>query len=680
MRIRRGLQFLLPFLLVFLLLAPSALAAKATKNGEAVEITLDFQDVELVDLINTISELTGKNFVYDETVRGKVNIISPRPVSSDEAFQLFTTVLNVKGFTIVPSGGINKIVPIRNAKEENLPISDGRGLGEQYITRLIDLKNLDALIVVETILRPLVSKTSYVVAYAPTNSVIITDSAANIDRLVTLLDNLDRTLAGDLLEIVPLQFADAESTADLVMQVIEGSAPATTISRRRAPTATSRKKTLGDVIPYPRTNKLMLVGDKDFIAQAKSIIAQLDEKADLNRSGMQVYYLENAEAEGLATILNQILTGVSQEKPKDPAAPTAKPFGKVTVTADKSTNSLIINASTEDYIGIKDLIAQLDIKRKQVFVEALILELSMDALLELGTSLQGAVAPGSENVVFGTNNQNAGGSPTLAPIPGIDSALATAVNGILLGGFFNQITTTINGETVTIPALSALIKLSQSDQDINVLSAPRLLTSDNEEAEIVVGSNVPIITSKSKDNDGTQINSVERKDVALTLRFTPQITEGNLVRLKIYQEISDVASTSQTVGTVDQVGPTFNTRKLSNTIIAQDGKTVVLGGLFQTNHTELRTKIPLLGDIPLLGYLFRSKSESEKKTSLLIFITPKVIRNAEDLERITDENRKNVGLFTSERGRKSISEQIQPQLGTAAESLIQPLAPAQGKD
>ena len=250
------------------------------------------------------------------------------------------------------------------------------------------------------------------------------------------------------------------------------------------------------------------------------------------------------------------------------------------------------------------LFAKLDVKRKQVFVEALILEVSMDALLELGASLQGAVDVGSDSVAFGTSNQTNGGLEQFVPDSdtGVPSVLSAAVDGILLGGLFNPITTVINGEEVTIPALSALIQLSQSDNNLNVLSAPRLLTSDNEEAEIVVGSNVPIITSKSKDNDGNPINSVERKDVALSLKFTPQITEGDLVRLKIYQEISDLAPTSQqSVGTVDEVGPTFTTRKLSNSIVAKDGKTVVLGGLFQTTRQEIRSKVPLLGDIPLLG-------------------------------------------------------------------------------
>jgi general secretion pathway protein D len=220
----------------------------------------------------------------------------------------------------------------------------------------------------------------------------------------------------------------------------------------------------------------------------------------------------------------------------------------------------------------------------------------------------------------------------------------------MLGGLFNPITTVVNGEEVTIPALSALIGLSQTDSNVNVLSAPRLLTSDNEEAEIVVGKNVPIITSKSTDNAGNPINSVERQDAALTLRFTPQITEGNLVRLKIYQEISSVVAESTATGTVDEVGPTFKKTLLRNSIVARDGETVVLGGLFQTDTTASVTKVPLLGDIPILGHLFKRTNDIENKTSLLIFITPRVVRDSEDLKRITQENRESLKLFKGDSG------------------------------
>ena len=659
-----GLRYLLLILLLLVGHIPCSLAAP-TEGKSAAEaemlVTLDFQDVDLIDMINTISELTGKNFVYDESVRGKVSVVSPKPVSVDEAFQLFSTVLNIKGYTIIPSGRVNKIVATRSAKEENLPVTTGRSYGEQYVTRLIKLKNLNAEGAVDTILRPLIPKTSHVVAHAASNTVVITDSAANIERLMKILTALDRSWDGEKVEIVTLQHSDAEEITALVMQILEGGTAGAGDGKRGAQNAANQKSQQGQVLPYERSNKLLLQGDEGFIARVKELISRLDEKTDQARNGVYVYYLENADAEELAETLNKVVSGSQAQQATQTAAGKAAAggegvFGELVITADKPTNSIIVNAAREDYEKIHSIVAQLDVKRKQVFVEALILEVSMDALLELGASLQGAVDVGSDSVAFGTSNQSDGGLEQFVPDSdtGVPSVLSAAVDGILLGGLFNPITTVINGEEVTIPALSALIQLSQSDNNLNVLSAPRLLTSDNEEAEIVVGSNVPIITSKSKDNDGNPINSVERKDVALTLKFTPQITEGDLVRLKIYQEISDLAPTSQSVGTVDEVGPTFTTRKLSNSIVAKDGKTVVLGGLFQTTRQEIRSKVPLLGDIPLLGYLFRSKSEQEEKTSLLIFITPRVIRSSEDLERITLQNRKSLEAFQQAEGSTEI--------------------------
>jgi len=637
---RRGISVLLPVCL-FLFLIVSPVWAGQDEIPKGLEVTLDFQNVELVDMIGTISELTGKNFIYDESVRGKVSIVSPRPVSVDEAYRLFSTVLKVKGFTIVPSGKVNKIVSVRKAKEENLPIGNGKNLGEQFITRLIELKNLDATVVADTILRPLMPKTSHVVAHAPTNTVVITDSAANIRRLSQIVSELDHSWDKEEMEIVSLRFAEAPDTAQMVMQVIEGGA--TSSARGKKPGAAVNKKTRWQIIPYERTHKLMLLGDRRFITQAKRLIAQLDEKAELGRAGVHVYYLEHAEAEGLSETLNKIISGAKKGGKGTKESAVSQIFGVVSITPDKPTNALIVNATAEDYEGVQNLIQQLDIKRKQVFVEALILELSMDALMDLGTSLQGAIETGNDSLLFATTNADKDAFSS------VSSTLTKAVDGILAGGMFNPITTVINGETVTIPALSALIGLSQSDSDVNVLSAPRLLTSDNEEAEIVVGKNVPIITSKSTDNAGNPINSVERQDAALTLRFTPQITEGNLVRLKVFQEITAV---TDSVGTVDEVGPTFKKTLLRNTIVARDGETVVLGGLFQTDMTKSVTKVPLLGDIPLLGYLFKRTKDVEKKTSLLVFITPRVIRNSEDLKRITEENRGQLKVFRKENGSK----------------------------
>nr|WP_224746910.1 type II secretion system secretin GspD [Pelovirga terrestris] len=618
-------------------------------------ITLDFQNVELVDMIGTISELTGKNFLYDETVRGKVSILSPEPVSLDEAYRLFLTVLRVRGFAVVPAGGVNKIVALATAKEETLPFTNQRGLGDQHVTRILTVRHLDATVAVETIMRPLMPRTSHVVAHQATNTIVITDTAENIERLNRLLHILDKTWDNDRIELVPLRFADAADVAAMTMQILEGDGSvAPTTGRAARAAAPGKKRIAGQIIPYERTNTLALQGEQLFIDQAKELIAQLDVEVEAGFTGVHVYYLEHAEAEPLAETINQIIAGAARA----PSAPRAAEgqqqaadlFKDVKVTADKPTNSLIINASQDEFRNVMSLIGQLDIKRKQVFVEALIMDLSMNAVLKLGTSLQGAIDVGNDSLLFGASGSTPASAAGLVT-DGVSSVLNQAVEGIMLGGMFNPITYTVGDITMTVPALSALINLSQTDDDINVLSAPRLLTSDNEEAEIIVGENVPIITSRSSTSSGDNIiSAVERQDAALILRFTPQITAGGLVRMKIHQEISGVKERGTGVGTEDNVGPTLTKTLLRNSIVARDGETVVLGGLFRNQVTKNVSKVPLLGDIPILGWLFKSTSDSEEKRSLLIFITPRVIHDTDDLSRLTTDTHRDLQLFRSEGG------------------------------
>ncbi|MBD1400487.1 type II secretion system secretin GspD [Pelovirga terrestris] len=626
----------------------------ATADDEMM-ITLDFQNVELVDMIGTISELTGKNFLYDETVRGKVSILSPEPVSLDEAYRLFLTVLRVRGFAVVPAGGVNKIVALATAKEETLPFTNQRGLGDQHVTRILTVRHLDATVAVETIMRPLMPRTSHVVAHQATNTIVITDTAENIERLNRLLHILDKTWDNDRIELVPLRFADAADVAAMTMQILEGDGSvAPTTGRAARAAAPGKKRIAGQIIPYERTNTLALQGEQLFIDQAKELIAQLDVEVEAGFTGVHVYYLEHAEAEPLAETINQIIAGAARA----PSAPRAAEgqqqaadlFKDVKVTADKPTNSLIINASQDEFRNVMSLIGQLDIKRKQVFVEALIMDLSMNAVLKLGTSLQGAIDVGNDSLLFGASGSTPASAAGLVT-DGVSSVLNQAVEGIMLGGMFNPITYTVGDITMTVPALSALINLSQTDDDINVLSAPRLLTSDNEEAEIIVGENVPIITSRSSTSSGDNIiSAVERQDAALILRFTPQITAGGLVRMKIHQEISGVKERGTGVGTEDNVGPTLTKTLLRNSIVARDGETVVLGGLFRNQVTKNVSKVPLLGDIPILGWLFKSTSDSEEKRSLLIFITPRVIHDTDDLSRLTTDTHRDLQLFRSEGG------------------------------
>jgi general secretion pathway protein D len=649
-----GLCLLAGILFCSAVSASAAIDVKSSGN----QISLDFKDVQLADLIQTISELTGKNFLYDDSVKGTVTIISPEPMSLDDAYRLFLTILNSKGYTVVPSGKANKIVSLRDAKENNLPVvseSARRVRGEEFITQLVPLKYVDAAEMATTVLTPLIPKTSIIIAFAPSNTLVITDNAANIDRLVKIIHELDAPTTLDQLEIITLEYAGAEEVAKILNDILASGSPTINRRSRRAPTnvQTAGSRETSKIIAYPRTNALIVVAtaeDNDII---RDLVAKLDEKPVAERSNINVYYLENADAESLATTLNEIITGIKREATttnranpaaaNQAAAKTPLSQGPVSITSDKPTNALIINANPEDYDTIKGIIAQLDIKRKQVYVEALILELSMDATQALGVSLQGGVAIGDDNAIFGSSNLNSGTSfSRFIPASGssIPPILGDSIKGLMLGGLFSPITVTgPDGSLITVPAISALINLSKTSNDVNILSAPRLLTSDNEEAEIIVGSNVPIITNRLTDttNPSAQSVAIERQDVALTLRFTPQVTEGNLVRLNVFQEITDLAS--ENVGSVNEVGPTLTKRQLRNTVLAEDGKTVVLGGLIGTNVQKTVTKVPLLGDLPLLGWLFKSEGSQVRKTNLLVFITPKVIRNSSDLSMVTEKSR-----------------------------------------
>jgi len=633
-------------------LAAEQTAAAPTKEG----ISLDFKDVELPELIRVISEMTGRNFLFDESLKGKVTIISPRPMTKDEAYQVFLSVLNVKGFTVVPSGKVNKVVPLREAKESNLPIQLQRGIsGEQYVTRLIPLQHVDAATVATNVLEPLIPKTSQVVAYPPSNTLIITDSAANIERLNRIIRELDVTDSSFVVEVIPLNYASASEVAKICTQFLSQGGGAA--ARRVKGNVQTANAVPSQILAYVRTNALVVMASAEDLATVKQLVEQLDRQPEKDQSSMHVYYLENADAEELATTLNEIVTGVKRvpASAAQGAQQAKESLGAVTITADKPTNALVINATPEEYEMLRNIIAQLDIRRKQVFVEALILELSMDLTSELGMSLQGAGAYKNDGVIFGTSNLNGGSANLASLVPASGSSvpplLSQSIEGILIGGLFNPITVTgLDGTPVTVPALSALIDASKSDSDVNILSAPRLLTSDNQEAEIVIGANVPIITSRLTDTGSSsglaQSVTVERQDVALTLRFTPQVTEGNLVRLNIYQELTDLAQTQ--LGSVNEVGPTLTKRLLRNNVLAENGRTVVLGGLIGTNSEETITKVPLLGDIPLLGWLFKRKHVEETKTNLLVFITPHIVNNAGDLDRLTLRSRELMSRFRDE--------------------------------
>jgi general secretion pathway protein D len=518
-------------------------------------ITLNFTNIDIAALVKVMSEFTRRNFILDERVTGKVTLMTPTKISPEEAYQVFLSALEIKGFTAVEDGKIIRVIPTAMARQSGLKVlADGEMRGEGFVTKLIRMSFVTPQDIVRT-LTPLITKDGTLIAYPATNSLIITDSVHNIAKIEKLVQALD--------------------------------------------------------VPAP------------------------EGKGKIN-----VYYLKHANAEDIAKVM-QALVSRLPVPPAGAAAPPAGPAtileGAVTITADKLTNSLIIVASPGDYETIKDVIQKLDIRRRQVYVEAAIIEMSLAKSRELGFEFQVPVKSSSlaENAdVSALGGTNFG---TIGNVAASPTGVAS-LNGLTIGAIKG--TFTFRGQQFL--SVGALLRALQSDSDVNVLSTPNILTTDNQKAEIMVGENVPFITGQAQTaaTAGQIFTQIDRRDVGIKLNITPQITSDDNVRLEIKQEISTVVETAGL--NPNTVGPTTSKRSADTTVVIKDSETMVIGGLIRDNVVSSTRKVPLLGDIPLLGWLFKSKTTSVEKTNLMIFITPYIIKNEQDAEAIT--RRKNEAL------------------------------------
>ncbi|MEE2672191.1 MAG: type II secretion system secretin GspD [Myxococcota bacterium] len=614
-------------------------------------VHLDFKNVELAVVIEMIARTTGKNFIYDDKVRGRVTIVSPSPVNVEQAYAVFESVLKVKGFTVISGpAGVMQIIPVREAKEANVEIvaDDRESLKrDHFVTRLIPLHYIDAAGITSTI-KPLVSKDASMVTYAPTNTIILTDTATNIRRLLTILREIDVETFKEELAVIKIEHADAGTLGDQLSEIYNtngtGQAATSSTAARRArsnrrtrsstPTATEPVATMGKVriITDSRTNSLILLASRAKIKDIRELIRTLDVPVE-GTGRIHVYYLRHADAEELAQTLNGLLTGQRQTgrsgaggKANAPqalrAAVTALAEG-IQLNADPATNSLVIQASKEAYETLREVIERLDIERPQVLVEALIMEVQVGDSLELGMNL------GFElNKTINLALESAADGGLFGPV-----GLGMAGAGNFLGNFRYQ--PDCRGEEGCGTTIQAIMRATQSDSSANIVAAPHLLTSDNEEAEIQIGQNIPIITNRLNSATGnisgqTTSVSVERQDVGVTLRVTPQISEGDTLRLKIFQENTNIIDPLG--GAIEEVGVTLAKRFIDNTLVVADGQTVVIGGLLSQQFDDTVTKTPFLGDIPVLGWLFKTKSKKLNKINLLVFLTPHIVRSPADME------------------------------------------------
>ena len=606
------------------------------------KVTFNFVDVELPAITKFISDITKKNFIFDERVKGKITIIAPSKLSVDEAFSLFTSVLELKGFTVVPSGvDAYKIIPSAEARQRGIELSsDRKTVNESYIARLIPLKNIssdDAL----KFLQPIVSKDGYVSAFGPGNLLLVIDSGLNMEKILSIVELIDQPSMREGPELIFLKYSSADAVAKMLNEGMSKRA-------RGAPQQVAAEE--AKAVAEQRLNAVVLFGDKGVRESMKSLIEMVDVPSREAQGRINVYFLENADATELAKILEGIIRG-TQQAPRQaaPGAPQVTPFeagGGITITADKASNSLVIVASPSDYQNLYQVIRQLDKRRRQVYVEAMIIEASINKLRDIGVQWRAAATQGGKPVVIGGF-----GTIDNAAIQGIIQGL----QGATLGGLGNFLTipvTTTDQTTgqptatvLSIPGFAVLFNLNEFRDVVNVLSTPQILTSDNKEAEILVGQNVPFISQSSTTTGlgvtttGTSVqgvvNSIVRQDVGIILRITPQITEGDHVKLDIYLENSTVVN--QPTQITVSVGPTINKRSTKTSVVVKDNQIVVIGGLLQDSTEDQITKVPFLGDIPLLGQLFQSRSTSKQKTNLIVFLNPHVIKEAERLGQITNE-------------------------------------------
>jgi len=651
--------------------APSAAPAAAPAPSmvpvakSPTYLSMDFTDVDLPVLIKFMSEQTKKNFIFDERVQGKITIISPRRVTLDEAYNVFLYVLQAKGFTTVSQGNTIKIIAAREARQDPIRtgVSEGTAPAE-FITRLVPLQYLESTEVVPLV-TPLVSKDGMVSAFGSSNTLMLIDSRANIDRIVTILAEVDSEGDSGILRIYPLSYALAADAAKTMSSLfVEGGpgAPSPVRGRSRVGLIRPSRRVAVKFLPDTRTNSVIVFAGQEIQDEVADLLKKIDVPTSAGSGRINVYYLENADAEEVS----KVLASLSEKRAGAPPAvarpgappPTVKDVlsaeleGGVKVTPDKATNSLIIVASANDYETLVGVIKKLDIRRRQVFVEAAIMEIDVDKALDVGVEWRGAAEAGGGQdgaVIGGANFGIQGGMNDLLAGLAAGSPFIFPGSGLVAGGIGGSV---ILPDGTKIPAIAAVLRASQANNNLNILSSPHLLTQNNKEAEIVVAENIPFITSQSRDstNLANVINSVERKDVGITLRITPHIHESEFVSLDIYQEASALKQDALTLAQSATVGPTWTKRSTKTTVLVKSGDTVIIGGIIQDSVTKNVTKIPLLGDIPLLGYLFRFTSDQKKKTNLLIMLTPHIIQEPGELSKpLEDRQRQMLDPFAATR-------------------------------
>ena len=649
----------------------AAIFLLVTPDLAAQEYTVNLKDTDIQEFIKFVADVTGTTMVVDPNVKGKVRVISSKPVTQSELYDLFLSILDVQGYTAVRSGQVVRIVPSKDARSSPVPLMENQDLlgNDEYVTQVIRLDNISAAKLIP-VLRPLVPQQAHMAAYAPSNAIIISDIRSNIGRIVEIIERMDRS-AIQTTEIIRLKYGVAEDVVSMLNTLEKA---------RQGEGAEANKDVI--LVADKRTNSVVVTADEMSVERIRKLVAYFD--SPLEQSGnVRVVYLEYADATETAEVLTRVMQNIARLE----AGGTQRNGGESTIEADAGTNSLIITADTDEMAALESVIARLDIRRAQVLIEAIIVEMEMTEGQELG--LQWLFA--NDSGLYGGNisnstaqqRRNAELAGALLPDNGSEVIDTRSVAGALASTPGATLGWGMVDESLT---MTVILNALETQGNANILSTPSLLTLDNEEAFITVGQEVPFVTGSytntgSANGASNPFQTIERQSVGITLKVTPQINEGDSVVLDIVQEVSSISA--QILAASDVI---TNERKIETKVLANDSDILVLGGLVKDDVQDSTQGIPLLSDIPLLGRLFRNDVVSVTKSNLLVFIRPTIIRDDQDLAGATAEKYRFIRdkqLQRRERGLMFLDDGSLPVLPTWEEQIQQlpevPLDTAEGE-
>ena len=612
---------------IFLTGLVHAANSSALPEDQGQRVTMDFQEVDLRQVIRFVAEMVGKNYVVDPAVKGKVTVITPNPVTIAEAEEIFASILSVQGLTIVQRDGAYKIIPDKDGRSESqatvLPGGTLPGQQETVVSRLVRVKYVDSGALANT-LKPLMHIWGSLSAHLPSNSMIVTDTAGTVARVVALSRAMDLPPEVAVHKLFPLRYAPVAQMEKLINSVF---------AQFNSQQLQSDPKV--KVFADDRSNVLVVVAPKEQLQEVERLLANLDKPVKSGEGNLHLFYPKNGKAEIIATVINELIT--KAQAGNTGAKADLKPLEflrQVNVVGEKETNTLVIAATAEDYKTLLPILEGLDMRRLQVHVEALIIEVSAERSAEFGVEwgLAPVPQPGSTAMQgFGGSSFGNVGNPSANPL----SAGGLAV-GLMRGGNASVANTTgTNTVTNFVPNLAALLRAVQGDADVNVLATPNIITMDNEQAEIISGRNVPILTGTTAST--TTTTTYDRKDVGLTLRITPQIVEDGWLRLKIFQEQSSLAPSSDLGPNAVQGSIVTKKRSIQTVVTLKNGQTVVLGGLINEERTGQIQQVPCLGGLYGVGELFKNTSRKRNKSNLMVFIHPTIINTYAELIDISEK-------------------------------------------